>query len=90
MFIVCSVFDEKAEEFGTLFIARTPGAASRLFADAINGGKDTQISEHPEDFFLAQVGTFDETTGQIYPLDIPDSFLLLMKADQVLAPNEEG
>lgn len=79
MFVVCSVFDRKAEEFGTLFIARTPGAACRLFIDAVSGGDDTQVSQHPEDFYLAQVGAFNEETGELVPMG-DRHHLMLMEA----------
>jgi len=67
MRVVCSVYDRKGIEFGMLFLARTQVEAARIFADSLKG-QQSVIGMHPEDFLLAQVGTFDESTGDLVGL----------------------
>lgn len=60
--LVFSVYDSKAEFFGTPFFSQTRGMAIRMFCDAAQD-KNTMLAKHPNDFILFEVGTFDDSTG---------------------------
>lgn len=64
MWKVYSVFDVKAQEYGQLYLARTDNVAARMFADGVRDGGSI-LAQHPEDFGLECVGSFDETTGEL-------------------------
>lgn len=66
MWVVCSVYDRKAREFGQLLIARSNEVAARMFADAVLGPQESILRLHPEDFVLVLVGEFDEVAGDLY------------------------
>jgi len=52
--------------FSPPHIFTAKGIALRAFADMIDNPQTT-ISKHPQDFSLALIGEFNETTGQFYP-----------------------
>lgn len=58
------VYDKAAESFINQFFDVAAGIAVRGFQDAAKDNKTT-ISQHPEDFDLYQLGTFDEQTGLV-------------------------
>lgn len=66
MWVVLSVFDKKAEVYGGVYLARSIAVGARMFTDTILSGPDTVIRQHPEDFVLCQVGTFDDVTGELF------------------------
>lgn len=80
MYIITSVRDRKTEEFRGLYLSRTAEAATRMFLDAILSGEDTVIRQHPEDFYLAQVGFFDEDTGECSGMNNADLHRNLIEA----------
>ena len=53
---------------------QSAGAALRAFEDLISDDKST-VSRHPEDYSLAQVGTWDDQIGFISPLSEGPRFL---------------
>lgn len=57
-----AIFDSCAHAFLPPFNLPRSEMAQRAFADCINS-KSHQFSEHPEDYVLFQIGTFDDTTG---------------------------
>lgn len=62
--ILVSVRDKKAEAFHPPYAVPTKGIAIRAFGDALlKGGSD--LSAHPEDFDLFQVGEFDQISGRV-------------------------
>lgn len=65
---VFTVYDSKVETYLQPFQARTKGEAIRSFADAVMDQK-SQISQHPEDFTLFEIATYDDTTGVYTSLD---------------------
>lgn len=65
-----SVRDAKGETYSPPFLAKTPGEAERMFNNEVHNEK-SQISKYPEDFDLYQLGTYDDVTGKIKPLDAP-------------------
>jgi hypothetical protein len=73
---VLSVYDSKAEAYMRPFTAQSTGAAIRSFTDEINSDSpENQLSKHPEDYYLVELGTFDELTGTLIPLDKPKTVL---------------
>ena len=67
-----SVFDSKAEVFGTPIFFPTKGLATRAFEDQCNK-PDSPISQHPGDYTLFCIGDFDQDTGSLTPLPTPTS-----------------
>lgn len=65
-----TVYDSKVDGYLRPFFMQTPAEAMRAFKDTVNDGQ-SPISKHPEDYTLFEVGTFDESTGRIEPLDAP-------------------
>lgn len=86
MYVITSVRDRKTEEFRGLYLSRTTEAAKRMFSDALLSGEDTVIRQHPEDFYLAHVGFFDEETGEVSDTGLagPDLHTNLIEADVLL------
>ncbi|AXL14703.1 nonstructural protein [Microviridae sp.] len=61
-----SVFDDKANCFMPPFFQHTTAMANRVFADAVRT-KDHPFQTNPDDYTLYEIGTFDDTSGQIMP-----------------------
>lgn len=87
MWLITSVFDRKTEEFSGLFLAKTRGSAIREFQDAITSGQQTRIAQHPEDFFLAVLGEFDEETGTLL---VDDPYHKIFEADEAFVQPDEN
>lgn len=68
---VFSVFDEKAQTFGRPMLMVHKGEAIRAFSDVLKDEK-TLIAKHPEDYKLYNLGTFDDISGMLIALDIPE------------------
>jgi len=59
-----AVRDSKADKYNRPYFIGTHGEAIRAFADACR--KDGNVmAEHPEDFNLYFIGTFDEESGEL-------------------------
>lgn len=71
-FKVFSVYDSKAEAFGTPIFFAAKGQATRAFDDQCNK-PDSPMCMHPGDFTLFEIAEFDSSTGQITPLPTPQS-----------------
>jgi hypothetical protein len=65
-----SVFDSKAEVYGTPIFFATKGLATRAFEDQCNK-PDSPIAQHPGDYTLFCIGDFDTDTGMLTPLPTP-------------------
>lgn len=57
-----TIRDIKGDAFGTPFFQATQGQALRAFADLATNA-DSTVGQHPEDFILYFLGTFDIITG---------------------------
>lgn len=79
---IVSVFDRAAQAYAQpVFVAAT-GLAIRSFGDEINRrSPDNQLSQHPEDFELYVLGSFDPTSGSITPHPQP---ALLVRGQDVI------
>lgn len=60
---IFTVFDEKAQAFLAPFFMGQLGQAKRIFTDCINS-KDHQFGNHPHDYTLFHVGSFDDNTAE--------------------------
>lgn len=66
---ICAVRDIQIEEFMRPFTTPAVGGAIRSFADEVNrSAQDNPMNQHPSDFHLYELGTFDPRTGEITSL----------------------
>lgn len=65
-----SIRDSKSEVFNTPWFAKTHGEAERNFL-ALTNDQQSMVAKYPEDFDLYHVGTYDDQTGKLYPLETP-------------------
>lgn len=61
-----SVFDQKAEAYARPFCAPTRGMAIRGFSDEVNR-PESEMGKHAADYFLFEIGEFDEGKGILTP-----------------------
>lgn len=64
IFRMYSVYDSKAELYMQPFFMHTKGHAHRAWEDTVNDPK-TQFNQHPSDFTLFEIGTFDDLTCKV-------------------------
>lgn len=64
-----SILDTKADLFSPPFFFATTGQAVRAFKDLANDNQSS-ISRHPGDYRLFCIGTFEDSRGQLGPLDV--------------------
>jgi len=63
--VACSVFDTASGLYGQPFFVPAPAAAVRSVSDEANrSAADNPLFNHPEDFVLFSLGTFDDVTGE--------------------------
>ena len=62
--LVFSVFDSKAEVYGTPIFFATKGLAIRAFSDQVNR-PDSPLNAHSGDFTLFEIGEFSQDTGML-------------------------
>lgn len=75
--IIVAVRDQKADAFGNPWYAQTVPMALRHFSDAVNNPDPTnQWRNHPEDFALYHLGTFDQQTAQFDPIFPPTQLVV--------------
>lgn len=65
-----TVYDSKSETYLSPVAHNATGDALRSFADAVNAPpKSSNLSDHPEDFTLFEIGTFNICTGELIAID---------------------
>ena len=70
---VLAVHDKAVDAFNRPIFVPARGAGIRAFMDEVaRKSPDNPISQHPGDFALYELGWFDEESGRIECLDIPD------------------
>lgn len=62
--VVC-IRDRAADVFGQPVFVAALGQALRSFGDEINN-KESQMSKHPDDYDLYELGEFDDNEGLFY------------------------
>lgn len=83
---VFSVYDSKVQAYTSPFYARTVAEAQRSWIAVVNDG-ESMMSKHPADYALFQIGTFDEETGTIEPLEAKASISTALEAKR---PEQEA
>lgn len=69
---VLSVRDTAADCFGQPMFTPSLGGAVRSFGDEVNRkSENNALANHPEDFILYQLGTFDDSTGKFELMEEP-------------------
>lgn len=66
--LICSILDQTAQAFFQPMYFNNKGTAIRSFSDAVNSGSG-EISRHPDQYTLYQIGEFDDSTGLITVVD---------------------
>lgn len=62
--IVCAVHDSAMDAFLRPFYVPTTNMAARSFTDEVNRkAEDNGMYNHPDDYILWKLGTFDEESG---------------------------
>lgn len=61
---VFSVYDVKADLYGTPFFMPSVGQAVRAFTDLANDAQ-SHVSRYPDDFRLEQIGVFTDHNGRV-------------------------
>lgn len=69
--VIVAVRDLKASAFLHPHFQVSTGVAVRSFSDAV-ADKSSMISQHPADYQLFKVGEFDDVTGLITPILVPE------------------
>lgn len=81
--IVVSIKDRAAHAFGRPFYVPSVGVAIRSFQDEVNrAAEDNQMFQHPDDFDLFDLGSFDDNSGCF---ELYESPVLLTLGKQVKA-----
>lgn len=71
--LLFSIHDRITEAFAPPFVASTVGEAQRMFASAC-ADPQSQLNQHPHDFALYQLGSFNNSTGLLEPV-VPPVFV---------------
>lgn len=70
--VIISVKDTAAQAFGRPIFVPTTAVAVRSFRDEVNRKDSTDdMSRHPDDFELYEIGSFDDSNGIIAVLETP-------------------
>lgn len=70
--IAVAVRDRAMNAYMRPFFVPATGAAIRSFGDEINrAADDNPMHNHPDDYDLYELGTFDEETGLLQPTEMP-------------------
>lgn len=65
-----SILDAKASAYGRPMFFPTDAMVVRSLADAVSDTK-SDLCRHAADFSMYEVGSFDEASGQLTPLQAP-------------------
>lgn len=63
---IFTVYDSKSQVFGNLIIEITTASGQRVFTDAVNQ-EESAFARHAGDYTLFEIGTWNDTTGEIIP-----------------------
>lgn len=70
--VVVSIKDSAVDAFLRPWFVQAVGQASRTFSDEVNRvADDNSMYRHPEDYILYELGSFDDSTGQLQSLGDP-------------------
>ncbi len=86
---VYSVFDTASAMYDRPFFAQTDGQALRSFGDiAVNA--EHPIGQHPKDYALYKIGTYDDNKGKIegHPPECLGTAMEMVAQQQVIKPGQ--
>ncbi|AXH78146.1 MAG: nonstructural protein [Microviridae sp.] len=66
-----SIYDVKAANYRTPFFCSTNGMATRMFSD-LAADQQSIVFKHPDDFKLYFIGTFDDYSGELDRVNVPE------------------
>lgn len=66
---VFAVRDVKSQAFLQPFYSPSVGSALRAFGDAVND-KSCPFNKHPEDYVLYEIGSYDDGSAGLFPLEV--------------------
>lgn len=70
--VIVAVFDIAAESFSRPVFVTSIGEALRGFQDEVNrAAPDNTLANHPQDFQLFELGSFDTSSGLFDTLTLP-------------------
>jgi hypothetical protein len=69
-YAVCAVKDRAVNAFNRPIYVPTVGVAIRSFTDEVNR-KDSELANHPEDYDLYELGSWDDETAIYTSLEVP-------------------
>lgn len=73
--LLFSVYDKQGDQYWPVITEKSRETAARAFTDAMMSGENELFSKWPADFTLFLVGSFDDETGLVTPLDKPELIL---------------
>jgi len=77
--VVCAVYDEASQSFSRPIFVPARGIALRSFIDEVNrDDPNNSMFVHTKDYKLYCIGEFDDVTGRLTSLDLPE---VLMSGD---------
>lgn len=68
---IYTVYDKKAQSYYKPFYYPNKGLALRALGELV-ADPQTSLNKYPADFSIWYIGTWDETTGVIVPLQKPE------------------
>ena len=86
---IYAIYDSKAEAYMQPFFASTHGLALRTFEKHANDPQ-TIFNQHPGDFTLFHIGSYEEDTAQIKPEKALVNLGTALEQIQVAPPNLES
>lgn len=75
---VFCIYDSKAEAYLQPFFMMARGEAVRAFQTAVNDPQ-TNFCKHPSDYTLFEIGTFDQSSGNVAPYEAKVSLGLALE-----------
>lgn len=88
-----TVYDNKSLTYSPPFFAVQDGVATRMFQDLVND-TNTSVGQHPADYTLYCVGTFNDATAQLEPTapkrHLTDALPLVRQQPQLFAEHANG
>lgn len=66
-----SVYDTVAKVYGPPLAFLNSGEAVRWFSDMVNDRQENNVSKHPKDFVLYEIGLYEDSTSVIVSHKVP-------------------
>lgn len=68
-----AIFDSAVGAYMTPFFRRSKGEVLRELTDLVNISSDNGIYRHPDQYFVYEIGTFDDSKGIVVMYTNPES-----------------